>query len=123
MRCDERQHVSLEARQADAGVVVTARAALVGVEQTWTTTLPAGEVRLSLDTSPPETGFSADALGGDRIRLTASTTGEEEVLAELDGRYWTAETAASFTGRVVGAYVTEGTVAVTSFGYRGSEQP
>jgi xylan 1,4-beta-xylosidase len=122
MRYDESHHVSLEARHDEAGVVVTAHASLVGLAQTWTTTLPTGDVRLSLDTRPPGTGFSADALGADRIRLIASTTGEEEVLAELDGRYWTAETAASFTGRVVGVYAEEGTVAVTSFVYRGTEQ-
>jgi beta-xylosidase len=123
MRYDESHHVSLEARAEETAVVVTARASLAGVEQTWTTKLPAGDAHLSLDTRPPGTGFSADALGGDRITLSASTTGEATVLATLDGRYWTAETAASFTGRVVGAYVVEGTVAVTSFRYQGSEQP
>ena len=36
-------------------------------------------------------------------------------LAELDGRYWTYETAKSFTGRVVGMFADEGTVTFGRF--------
>ncbi len=60
-------------------------------------------------------------MGGDRIRLVAAAGGEEVVLTELDGRYWTAETSASFTGRVVGVFATEGTVTVSSFRTRGTD--
>ena len=60
-------------------------------------------------------------MGGDRIRLVAGAGGEDVLLTELDGRYWTAETCASFTGRVLGLYATEGTVRFADYRYRGSE--
>ena len=38
-------------------------------------------------------------------------------LAELDGRYLSTEVAGGFTGRVIGMYATEGTVAFDWFEY------
>ena len=43
------------------------------------------------------------------------------MLTELDGRFWTAETTASFTGRVVGIFATEGTVTFSGFHAEGSD--
>jgi xylan 1,4-beta-xylosidase len=60
-------------------------------------------------------------MGGDRIRLVASAGGVDVVLTVLDGRFWTAETTASFTGRVVGLYATDGTMTFTSFRSEGSD--
>jgi xylan 1,4-beta-xylosidase len=61
-------------------------------------------------------------VGGDRIRLVARPAdGEDVVLTELDGRYWTFEVARSFTGRVVGLYATDGPVTFADFRYRGSD--
>ncbi|MFJ9707258.1 hypothetical protein [Streptomyces sp. NPDC101234] len=54
-------------------------------------------------------------LRGDRIRLLADGT----LLAELDGRYWTAETSASFTGRGIGVHAREGTVRFGDYRYTG----
>ena len=71
--------------------------------------------------TPPAAGFTAEAMGGDRIRLVAGAGGDEVLLTELDGRFWTAETCASFTGRVLGLYATEGTVRFADYRYRGSE--
>jgi xylan 1,4-beta-xylosidase len=112
-RYDEDHWFALEAR----GPVVTARARLAGLEQAWQAVRPAGVVELRLEMSPPPAGHSPAALGGDRIRLLA----DGELLAELDGRYWTAETCASFTGRVIGLYAREGTVRFADFRYRGSD--
>jgi hypothetical protein len=56
-------------------------------------------------------------MGGDRIRLYAAGT----LLADLDGRYWTAETCASFTGRVIGLYAADGTVRFADYRYRGTD--
>jgi hypothetical protein len=113
-RYDEDHWFALEVR----GTVVTARARVAGLAQTWQATVPAGAVELRMEMSPPPASFAqAAALGGDRIRLLAGGT----LLAELDGRYWTAETCASFTGRVVGLYAREGTVRFAGFRYRGSE--
>ena len=67
--------------------------------------------------TPPEAGFNSAAMGGDRIRLLAAGI----PVAELDGRYWTAETCASFTGRVIGLYASEGTARFADFRYRGCD--
>ncbi|GAA2713941.1 glycoside hydrolase family 43 protein [Actinoplanes palleronii] len=107
-RYDEHIHLSIEVR----GGTVTATARLVGVEQSWTAEVPAGEVELRIETSLPTPGPAA--AGADRIRLIAAG----QCLAELDGRYWSSETAASFTGRVTGVFAAEGTVTVGRFSYR-----
>jgi xylan 1,4-beta-xylosidase len=112
-RYDEEHWICLEAR----GTVVTARAHVAGVAQSWQVTVPAGDVELRMEMTPPPAGFSAAAMGGDRIRLLAAGT----LVAELDGRYWTAETCASFTGRVIGLYASAGTVSFAGFRYRGTE--
>ena len=103
-RYDEPHHLSLEARGSGASTVVTVLASLAGLRQSWEITVPAGDVEFRMEMAPAAHGFSAEAMGGDRIRLIASAAGEEHQVTELDGRYWTAEMAASFTGRVVGLY-------------------
>jgi xylan 1,4-beta-xylosidase len=112
-RYDEEHWICLEAR----GTVVTARAHLAGLAQTWQATVPPGDVELRMEIAPPPTSFSFAATGGDRIRLLAAGT----LVAELDGRYWTAETCAAFTGRVIGLFASAGTVSFASFRYRGTE--
>jgi xylan 1,4-beta-xylosidase len=114
LRYDEQHWVALEA----CGRAVTARAQLAGLAQTWSADVPAGEVELRIEAAPAARGFTPAALGGDRIRLVAGGT----LLAELDGRYWTAETCASFTGRVIGLYASDGTVTFADYNYRGSER-
>jgi xylan 1,4-beta-xylosidase len=113
-RYDEEHWICLEA----CGTAVTARAHIAGLTQSWQVAVPAGDVELRMEmTPPPRTGFHTAAMGGDRIRLLAGDT----LLAELDGRYWTAETCASFTGRVIGMYASQGTVSFAEFRYRGTE--
>jgi xylan 1,4-beta-xylosidase len=79
--------------------------------------VPAGDVELRMEIAPPLASFNFAAMGGGRIRLLAAGA----LVAELDGRYWTAETCASFTGRVIGLYASEGMVSFAGFRYRGSE--
>ena len=43
----------------------------------------------------------------------------EEVLTELDGRYWSFEVVKSFTGRVIGLYATDGSIRFANFRYEG----
>lgn len=121
VRYDEHHYVTLEARATGGATVVTAQASLAGMHQTWDVTVPAVEVGLRMEMAPPAAGFSAEAMGGDRIRLVVSADGADHPVTELDGRYWTAETAASFTGRVVGLYAVAGTVRFADFHYRGSD--
>lgn len=114
----------LEARAVDHATIVAARAVIAGLSQEWSLTLPAGAVALRIAMTPPPAGFSAGAVGGDRIRLLAGPAGAADtafaLLAELDGRHWAFETAKAFTGRVVGVYAVDGRVLVRSLTYRGS---
>ena len=112
-RYDEQHYVALEAR----GSLVTARAAVAGLAQEWTVSVPPGDVELRIETAPPGPGFDATAMGGDRVRLYAGDT----LVTELDGRFWTAESCASFTGRVVGLFAREGTVSFADYRYTGTE--
>ena len=112
-RYDEDHWFCLEAR----GTVVTARAQLAGVAQSWQATVPAGDVELRIEMTRPAASFNFAAMGGDRIRLLAAGA----LVAELDGRYWTAETCASFTGRVIGVYASQGTVSFADFRYRSTD--
>jgi len=112
-RYDEHHWFCLEVR----GTVVTARAQVAGLAQAWHATVPTGDVELRMEMTPPAASFDSAALGGDRIRLVAAGT----LVAELDGRYWTAETCASFTGRVIGLYASAGTVRFAGFLYRGTD--
>ncbi len=112
-RYDQEHWIALEA----SGTTVTARAKVAGLTQSWQVEVPAGDVELRIETEPPPTGFSTEAMGGDRVRLYAGG----HLVTELDGRYWTAETTASFVGRVTGMYAGEGTVTFKEFRYTGSE--
>ena len=114
-RYDEQHWFAVEVR----GTTVTATAHLSGLEQRWQTEVAAGEVELRIDTAPTDNrgiGPSGET-GGDRIRLSAGGT----LLTELDGRYWTAETCASFAGRVVGMYASQGAVYFGRLRYQGHE--
>jgi hypothetical protein len=93
------------------GTAVTARGHLAGLAQAWQVTGPAGDVELRIEMSTPPADFNPAAMGGDRIRMLAAGT----LVAELDGCYWTAETCASFAGRVIGMYATEGTISFAGF--------
>ena len=120
-RYDEQHHVSLEARGSGGTTRVTALATVAGLRQSWSADLPGHEVELRIEMTPPPAGFSTEALGADRVRLIASAGEEAVVLTELDGRFWTAETTASFTGRVVGLFATAGTVTFTRFRAEGTD--
>jgi beta-xylosidase len=113
-RYDERHWIALEV----CGTTVTAKAHLAGLAQSWQVEVPPGDVELRIETSPPAAAAMGEATSGDHIRLYAGDT----LVTELDGRYWTAETCASFTGRVTGMYASDGTVTFTGFRYSGCER-
>ena len=122
-RHDERHWFGLEARADGAATIVTARAVLVGLDESWEVSLPTTDLTLRIEMTRPPSGFVPEAAGGGTIRLVARGEAEDVVLCELDGRYWSFETAQSFTGRVVGLYAVEGTVFFGSFRYRGTDSP
>ena len=122
VRFDENQHYSIETRVVEGRNEVTARARLSTVEQVWHLTLPGGPLELHLESVPAVRGYDRpDAMTCDLVRLRAVVGGVDHPLAELDGRYLSAETAASFTGRVVGLFASSGSVAFQRYTYRGSE--
>ncbi|WP_232838288.1 glycoside hydrolase family 43 protein [Streptomyces geranii] len=123
LRIDELHHYDIE---VGAGVA-RARARVGGIGQNWehplpTTATTTGEVTVRIETEPLG-GTGPDALGPDLVRLSFETDAGRVELAALDGRYVSAETAAAFTGRVVGMYATEGSVAFDRFRYRGEDPP
>ncbi|MEE9097780.1 glycoside hydrolase family 43 protein [Pseudarthrobacter phenanthrenivorans] len=116
---------AVEASAPGHALTVTARAVIAGLDRTWEAVLPTSDVELAVVTTPPPSGFSEGSVGGDRIRLLARAAGSagsaEVLLAELDGRHWTFETAKAFTGRTFGVYAVDGEVLVHSLSYRGQD--
>jgi beta-xylosidase len=123
-RYDEQSWVAIEVTGTLEGTTVVARARIPGMAQDWSADLPAGEVELLIETAPVVMGSVtslAEMMGADRVRLVARAGGQEIRLAELDGRSWTAETTASFTGRVFGVYAVHGVVDVLDLRYQGHD--
>jgi beta-xylosidase len=121
LRYDEDRHASVE---AGAGTV-RGQVRLGAISQTWERPLPAdtqGVVRLRIWAEPPAAlAMGADVVGCDLLHLSVHESGEWVDLAAVDGRYWSAEVAESFTGRVVGLYAVDGIVDVESLTYRGED--
>jgi hypothetical protein len=128
VRDDEQTVYTLRAEDDGAATTVTAEARVPGIVQSWSAGLPSGPVELRLESEPPGAlgaGGSTDwseAMTSDFIRFVARSGDEEVLLARVDGRYLSAETAASFTGRVIGLFAIEGTVTFDELRYTGSER-
>lgn len=122
LRIDEQHHYDIEAGHG----VIRARARVGSLTQTWEQPHPGDVAVLRISTEkPPADGL--ENLAADMVRLsvrsgTAGDSGEAwTTLALLDGRYVSAETTASFTGRSVGLYAAEGTVDADWFAYEGHD--
>jgi beta-xylosidase len=116
VRFDELHHYEIE---VGAGTI-TARGTVAGIRQEWASPAPADVVTLHLECVPPTGTRLLDVLTSDIVVLSVSAAGKRE-LARLDGRYLSQETAASFTGRVLGLYAVSGDVAFSDFRYEGIE--
>jgi xylan 1,4-beta-xylosidase len=122
LRYDEHFNLALSASLDGSDTQVTAIATLSGIRQTWTQRIAGDELTLRIGTRRPERTAANDGAGGDRITLDATgDDGQTVVVAELDGRFWSSETAASFTGRVVGAFAESGVVRFNDFVHRGGD--
>ncbi len=120
MRIDEATHLDLEVVSSSGTLTVTARAAVPSIRQEWSASLPAGPVTLTMESTRAPQDRSLGALSSDLIRLSArGEDGVEHQLAEIDGRYLSAEVAASFTGRVIGVYCDTGRLECREWRYRG----
>ena len=118
VRFDELHHYEIEV----GGGTVTARGTVAGLRQEWTLPAPSDAVTLHLECIPPPGSTLLDMLTSDLVVLSVSVAGaDKRELARLDGRYLSQETAASFTGRVLGLYAVHGDVAFSDFRYEGIE--
>ena len=118
VRFDELHHYEIEV----GGATVVARGVVAGIRQEWTCPAPADVVTLHLDCVPPSGSRMLDVLTSDLVVLSVSAAGVgKRELARLDGRYLSQETAASFTGRVLGLYAVGGEVTFAAFRYTGVE--
>lgn len=116
VRYDELHHYDVELGRG----AVVARGRVAGIAQTWSAPAPDGPVTLWVETEPvTDVGFAS--MTSDVVRLGFDGPDGRVELAALDGRYLTAETAASFTGRVVGLYAVEGEVVVDAVTYDGRD--
>jgi xylan 1,4-beta-xylosidase len=127
VRYDEQTAYSLVVRDDGATATVTAEARVPGIVQTWSATVASGPVELRLESEPSagmgSTADFAEMMTSDYVRFVArSGDGQDVVLARVDGRYLSAETAASFTGRVLGVFAVTGTVTFDSLRTTGSER-
>ena len=142
VRIDEAHHYDLEVSDGEARVVVrigparqiVARRAVppgpLDLMVEVRTTDPVSPTLTASDLTPsnlkPSDLTASDRAGGptgveaggpDTVVLSVDA-GEPVVLAELDGRYLSSEVAGGFTGRVIGLYVTRGSVGFDWYDYR-----
>ncbi|SMH44708.1 Beta-xylosidase [Rathayibacter oskolensis] len=122
VRYDEDSFYAVEAEATGSGTRVTARAVIPSFEQEWTAELPEGPVTLVLESERDGgVGFGPGQMTSDFVVLRAEAGGVERTLARIDGRYLTAETATSFTGRVLGLYAVTGTPVFSEYRYAGTD--
>lgn len=121
LRLREDHIVAIHASPAAEGVRVETRAILSHLENRSSVDVPTGPVLLEFELVPNPAGFRTREMTCDLIRLSVVVDGERSVLAELDGRYWSYETAQGFTGRVLGLFAEEGSVRFSDITYSGHD--
>lgn len=122
VRYDEEHHYSIRAHRDGDELVVVAQASVPSLTQQWTERLPAGELTLHLVTKPSSAaGSLQEMMTSDHVILRAEVAGEVRTIAQIDGRSLSAETAASFTGRVIGLFAEQGDVAFRRYRFRGND--
>ncbi|KHL04121.1 glycoside hydrolase family 43 protein [Sinomonas humi] len=120
LRFDERSFIELTAERWGLEVLVRARAVSPSAEQQWVLPASGPSARLQIAVERPEPGTTAWSGSADRLRLsTFDGDGVLRTLAVVDGRSWSVEVAAPFTGRILGLVATRGQVDVMEFRYWG----
>jgi beta-xylosidase len=106
IRYDEQHHYDLEL----VGDRLVARARLPTIVQERSVAVPPGPLVLYAEMSDPATGFEG-AMTSDIVRLGyQDDNGSRHEVTALDGRFLSAESTCSFTGRVAGLYCVTGTL-------------
>jgi beta-xylosidase len=112
IRMDEQHYYAIEA----GGGEVRCHARIGPFSRTTGIRPVKGRAVLRIDAVP-----EGAAHGPDVLRLGIEEQGELMAITELDGRYLSTEVAGGFTGRVIGMYAAEGTVAFDWFEYEGAD--
>ena len=116
VRYDEHHHYDVELADRQ----LTARITLPTLTKEWWAEVPAGIATLFLEMVAPTGQGYEERMTNDLIRMGAVTSdGQRLQLAEIDGRFLTAVTSCSFTGRVIGLYCVEGTLNIRNYSERG----
>lgn len=104
VRYDEDHHYDIEL----VGDEIVARGCVPTLRTEHRAAAPAGEITLYAEMVPPPPGVGA-AMPCDLVHLGyVAADGSRVAVAAFDGRFLAAETACSFSGRVVGVYCVEG---------------
>lgn len=126
VRMDEAHHYDIEVSGRTVSVLARIGPLRQCLARHW---IASGEVTLTVDirtadvlpptlTAAPPGGPALGVRAGGPDTITFSLGGETPVrLAELDGRYLSTQVATGFTGRVIGMYATQGSVAFDWFDY------
>lgn len=114
LRYDEVSHYEIEIRDNE----VVARACLPSLLTEHRVPRPAGDLLLWIEARPGEGGY-AERMTSDWVSLGFDFGGVRTLVGRFDGRYLTAETTCSFTGRVAGVYCEEGILTVRTFSETG----
>lgn len=118
---DDRHHLDLEVNGDTVRAVAQVGTLRSALGETPITTGAAVELQFRIE---PATGsFMSTELGPDA--LVAGVVQDERFveLGRLDGRYLSTEVAGGFTGRIVGCFSAAGELHITSFSYRGADDP
>ncbi|WP_448059738.1 family 43 glycosylhydrolase [Cellulomonas hominis] len=119
LRYDEQHH--LDVLIADGQVRASASVASLG--QVWSAPAPDGPVRLWIATRPvPASTQMVELMSSDQLVLGFDGPDGPVTLAVVDGRFYTAESTCSFTGRVVGLHATAGDVSFREIRYAGTDR-
>jgi xylan 1,4-beta-xylosidase len=123
IRYDEHHHYDLEIDTTNTSdsshATVIARACLPTISTEHRAALPPGEITLFAEMTPPPPGY-ANEMPCDLIVLGFEhSDGKRTEIATFDGRFLSAETACSFTGRVAGLYCTTGELTFRNYAEQG----
>lgn len=116
IRYDERHHFDLELSDGQ----ITARATLSSISTEQTVDLPSGPTKLFMQMRQPPSDFES-GMTCDMIALGwIDDAGQTHDVGVFDGRFLSAESTCSFTGRVIGLYCSEGELVVNRYLERSS---
>ncbi|NTV38384.1 MAG: glycoside hydrolase family 43 protein [Demequinaceae bacterium] len=122
VRYDEATFYEIAVDGGPEGAAVVATAHIPGFVRVETVKVPNGPIELELAAVRPDSVNFLAMTTSDVVRLSASAGGEKHVVAEIDGRSLSAESACSFTGRVVGLFAERGDVSFRDWRYEGSDE-